>query len=382
MRISRRGAVDPFIVMEVMEAARAREAAGADVVHMEVGQPGAAAPARAIEAARAAMARGPLGYTVALGLPELRERIARRYAERHGVVVAPERIAVTAGASAGFLLAALALFDAGDRVALAEPGYPAYRNMARALDLIPVGVPTGPQTRFQPDAHLLADAGRAGRLAGVIAASPSNPAGTMLDRAAMAALAVECRRIGATLVSDEIYHGLEHGARAVSALEVDPDAVVINSFSKYFCMAGWRVGWIVAPPEAIAAVERLSQNLFICAPHVSQVAALAAMDAEDTLEAEVEVYRANRALLLEELPKAGFRSFAPCDGAFYLYADVGDLTDDSVAFCRRMLQEAGVAATPGVDFDPPRGRSFVRFSFAGPTARMREAARRLRDWRG
>lgn len=367
--------------MEVMEAARAREAAGGDVVHMEVGQPGAAAPARAIEAARAAMAQGPLGYTVALGLPELRERIARRYAERHGVVVAPERIAVTAGASAGFLLVALALFDAGDRVALAEPGYPAYRNMAHALDLTPVGVPTGPLTRFQPDAHLLADAGRGGRLAGVIAASPSNPAGTMLDRAAMAALAAECRRIGAALISDEIYHGLEHGERAVSALEVDPDAVVINSFSKYFCMAGWRVGWIVAPPEAIAAVERLSQNLFICPPHVSQVAALAAMDADDALEAEVDVYRANRALLLEELPKAGFRAFAPCDGAFYLYADVSDMTDDSVAFCRRMLEEAGVAATPGVDFDPPRGRSFVRFSFAGPTARMREAARRLRDWR-
>jgi aspartate/methionine/tyrosine aminotransferase len=382
MRISRRGRVDPFIVMEVMEAARTREAAGRDVIHMEVGQPGTPAPRRAIEAATAAMRAAPLGYTVALGLPELRARIARRYAERHGVSVDPSRVAVTMGASGAFVLAFCALFDAGDRVGLADPGYPAYRNILRALDVVPVGLPADAATRFQPDPHLLADAGRAGPLAGVLAASPANPTGTMLDAEAMAALIGECRRIGASFVSDEIYHGLEYAGRAVSALEISDDVVVINSFSKYFSMTGWRVGWMVVPPALVETIERLAQNLFICPPHVAQVAALAAMDAEDELEANVAVYRANRELLLNALPEAGFTRFAPCDGAFYLYADVSDRTDDSVAFCRRMLDEAGVAATPGVDFDPARGRTTVRFSFAGPTAAMAEAARRLKVWTG
>jgi aspartate/methionine/tyrosine aminotransferase len=380
MRISTRGAVDPFIVMDVMEAANRREAQGADVVHMEVGQPGTPAPRRAREAAEAALRAGPLGYTVALGLPALRERIARRYRERHGVDVSPERIAVTMGSSGAFLLAFLAIFDAGARVALADPSYPGVRNILKALDINMVRLEGGPDTRFQPSPGLLANARRMGRIDGVLAASPANPTGAMLSRAAMVDLVEECQRIGATFVSDEIYHGVEFGTRAVSALEVSNDVIVVNSFSKYFSMTGWRVGWMVVPEDTTPVIERLAQNLFICPPHVSQVAALAALDAEEELEANVAVYAANRALLLEELPKAGFDGLAPCDGAFYLYADVSRLTDDSAAFCARMLAEAGVAATPGLDFDPVRGRSTVRFSFAGSTDRMAEGARRLKTW--
>lgn len=382
MEISRRGRIDPFIVMEVMEAARRREVAGADVVHMEVGQPGTPAPRRAREAAIAAMAGQPLGYTVALGLPDLRERIARHYAERHGLDIAPSRIAVTTGASGGFLLALLALFDAGARVALADPGYPAYRNMLGALDIAAVRLPTGSETRYQPTPAMLANAGRLGRLDGLIVGQPANPTGTALSRGALVDLVEACQRIGAVFISDEIYQGVDYGERPCSALEISSDVIVINSFSKYFSMTGWRVGWIVAPEAVIAAIERLAQNFTICAPHISQVAALAAFEATEELEANVAVYAANRDLLLEALPKAGFRNILAPDGAFYLYADVTGLTDDSAAFCARMLAEAGVAATPGTDFDPDRGHGFVRFSFAGATDRIAEGARRLGNWLG
>jgi aspartate/methionine/tyrosine aminotransferase len=382
MRISRRGAVDPFIAMAVMEAARAREAAGADIVHMEVGQPGTPAPRAAIAAAEAALRASALGYTVALGLPALRERIARRYAERHGAHVAPERVVITAGASGAFLLAFLALFDAGARVALADPGYPGYRNILRALDLEAVRLPAVPESRFQPTPAMMADAGRLGRVAGLLVASPANPTGAVLSRDAMVDLIEECQRVGAAFVSDEIYHGIEYGERAVSALEISDDVIVVNSFSKYFSMTGWRVGWMVVPPAMVPAVERLAQNLFICPPHVGQVAALAALDAEAELAANVAAYAGNRALLLEALPAAGIGPIAPCDGAFYLYADVSALTADSEDFCARMLAEAGVAATPGVDFDPVRGRAFVRFSFAGAPDRIAEGARRIAAWLG
>lgn len=380
MEISRRGRIDPFIVMEVMEAARLREADGADIVHMEVGQPGTPAPRRAVEAAIAAMAAQPLGYTVALGLPALRERIAQHYRERHGLDVSPSRIAVTTGASGGFLPVLLALFDAGARVGIADPGYPAYRNMLAGLDLSAVRMPTGPQTRYQPTPGMLANAGRLGKLDGLIVGHPGNPTGTALSRDDLVDLVEACQRIGAVFISDEIYQGIDYGTRPCSALEVSSDVVVINSFSKYFSMTGWRIGWIVAPEPVIAAVERLAQNFTICAPHVSQVAALAAFEATEELDANVAVYAANRDLLMEELPRAGFAGIMPPDGAFYLYADVSGLTDDSVGFCARMLAEAGVAATPGTDFDPDRGRQFVRFSFAGPTAHMAEGARRLRSW--
>jgi aspartate/methionine/tyrosine aminotransferase len=325
------------------------------------------------------MRAGPLGYTEALGLPALRERLSRRYAERHGVAVPPERIAITAGASGAFVLAFLALFEAGARVALAEPGYPAYRNILRALGLSPVGLPAQAADRFQPTPALLEGAGP---LDGLIVASPANPTGAVLDRAALGVLAADCRRRGVALISDEIYHGVEFGAPCASALEVGDDAVVVNSFSKYWRLTGWRVGWLAAPAPVIEAVERLSQNLFICPPHVSQLAALAALDADDELEAEVAAYARNRDRLAEALTHLGFSLPAPADGAFYLYADASLLTDDSRAFCARMLAEAGVAATPGADFDPARGHATVRFSVAGPEARVAEGARRLAAWLG
>jgi aspartate/methionine/tyrosine aminotransferase len=377
VRTSRRGEVDPFIVMDVMEAARAEEARGRSIVHMEVGQPGTPAPRAARAALAAAMEAGPLGYTVALGLPELRARIARRYRERHGVDLDPGRVVVTAGSSAAFLLAFAALFDAGDRVAVAEPGYPSYRNILRAMNVVPVGVPARIEDRFQPTPATLPEG-----IAGLLVASPANPTGSMLDRAALAALTDAARARDVAFVSDEIYHGIEYGAPAVSALEIDDGAWVINSFSKYFSMTGWRIGWMVAPEAQVRRVERLAQNLFICPPHASQVAALAALDAAEELEANVAVYRANRAAMLDGLPAAGFARIAPPDGAFYVYADVADRTDDSRAFARRILLEAGVAVTPGLDFDPGRGHGTLRFSYAGPAEVIAEGLRRLRAWGG
>lgn len=376
-RFSRRGAVDPFIVMDVMEAARAREAAGHDVIHMEVGQPATPAPRLAREAAAKAMASDALGYTVALGLPELRERIARLYRDWYGVELSAERVVVTSGSSAAFLLSFLALFDAGDRVATIAPGYPSYRNIFSALDIDVLELEGAAANGWRPTPDQVASAEG---IAGLLVASPSNPTGAMLDLAALKGLAGAAEAKGAAFVSDEIYHGLTYGARAHTALEVTDDAIVINSFSKYFSMTGWRIGWMVVPNDMVRTIERLAQNFFICAPHVSQVAALAALDAVEECEANLAVYAKNREVLLEELPKAGFDRLAPCEGAFYLYAEVDHLTNDSREFCARMLAEAGVAATPGLDFDPARGRGTVRFSFARSTADMVEGARRLRDW--
>lgn len=377
MRTSRRGEVDPFIVMDVMEAARREEATGRRIVHMEVGQPGTPAPAAARAALSRAMEAGPLGYTVALGLPELRARIARMYRDWYGVDLDPARVVVTAGSSAAFVLAFTALFEAGDRVAIAEPGYPSYRNILKALDVIPVGLPTALEDRFQPRAEALTD-----DLAGLLVASPANPTGSMLDRPALATLVAAARGRGMAFVSDEIYHGVQYGERAVSALEIDDEVYVINSFSKYFSMTGWRVGWMVVPEDHVRRVERLAQNLFICPPHASQITALHALDAMDELEANLAVYRANRALLLEGLPRAGFTRIAPPDGAFYIYADVSDRGEDSRSLARRILTEAGVAVTPGLDFDPRRGLGTLRFSYAGGTEDMAEGLRRLQAWGG
>lgn len=362
--------------MEVLKAANRRQAAGADVLHLELGEPGGGAPPKALAAAQAALA-GRLGYTEALGLPSLRARIARHYRAAYGISVEPERIAVTTGSSAGFLLGFLAAFGDGARVGIAEPGYPAYRNILTALGMTPVGIPVGAETRFQPTPELLA---RVEPLDGLIVASPANPTGTMLDAAALRALATWCGANGVRLVSDEVYHGITFGSRGVCALEVASDAVVVNSFSKYFALTGWRVGWAVMPPDLVDSVERLAQNLYISAPTISQVAAEAAFEDAAFLDAKVAGYGRARALLLEELPRAGFGKLAPADGAFYLFADVGDLTDDSTALCERMLQETGVAATPGIDFDPLRGKRFLRFAIAGPGEQMAEAARRLRAW--
>jgi aspartate/methionine/tyrosine aminotransferase len=372
--LSRRGAVDPFIVMDVMEAARIAEAAGRDIVHMEVGQPGTPAPQGARDALAAAMARGDsLGYTVALGLPSLRARIARMYGERHDVDLDPSRVIVTAGSSGAFLLAFTALFDRDARVGVGAPGYPSYRQILRALDLVPVDIPTVPEHRYQPVPDDVAEQ----RLDGLLIASPANPTGTMLDRDALADLIDAVHDAGAAFISDEIYHGIEYDRPAVSALSITDDCYVVNSFSKYYSMTGWRIGWMVVPADHVRQVERLAQNMFICASHASQVAALAALECTDELERNCAVYAENRRLLLDGLPGAGFGRFAPPDGAFYVYADVGDRTDDSLAFAREILDLAGVAVTPGLDFDPIRGHTTLRFSYARSSDDIREGLRRL-----
>jgi len=322
------------------------------------------------------MEAGALGYTVALGLPELRARIARHYGEWYGVDLDPARVVVTPGSSGAFILAFTALFDAGDRVGIGAPGYPSYRQILRALDLVPVDIETSAKNRLQPVPGDLA-----GRdLAGLLVASPGNPSGTMLDRDRLAALIGTTQDTGGQFISDEIYHGLHYEARAVSALEITDDCYVINSFSKYFSMTGWRVGWMVVPEDHVRTVERLAQNLFICPPHASQIAALAAMDCTDELEANRVVYARNRALMLEGLPEAGFDRIAPPDGAFYVYADVRHLTDDSRAFAAEILERAGVAVTPGLDFDPSRGAGTLRFSSARATADIEEGLARLKDF--
>lgn len=373
MRNSRRGAVDPFIVMDVMEAARAAEAAGRHIIHMEVGQPGTPAPLGARNALARAMETDALGYTVALGLPALRARIAQLYGEWYGVDLDPARVVVTSGSSGAFILAFTALFDSGDKVGIGAPGYPSYRQILRALGLQPVDLPTSAANRFQPVAADFA----AMDLAGLMVASPANPTGTMLDRDALAALIQAAQGAGAAFISDEIYHGIEYEAKAVTALEISDDVYVINSFSKYFSMTGWRVGWMVVPQDHVRVIERIAQNMFICPPHASQIAALAAMDCNEELEANMAVYRENRRLMLEGLPKAGFDRIAPPDGAFYVYADVSHLTDDSRAFAAEILDKAGVAVTPGLDFDPVRGGGTLRFSYARATADIREGLVRL-----
>jgi aspartate/methionine/tyrosine aminotransferase len=377
MQTSRRGTVDPFIVMDVMEAARAAEAAGRDIIHMEVGQPGTPAPRGATEALQRSMTSGEsLGYTVALGLPALRDRIARMYGERYDVDLDPSRVIVTAGSSGAFVLAFIALFDAGARVGVGSPGYPSYRQILRSVDLVPVDIPTRAEDRYQPVPADIANH----RLDGLMVASPNNPTGTMLDRASLEALVSAAHDADAVFISDEIYHGLEYDQPAVTALAIADDCYVINSFSKYFSMTGWRIGWMVVPDAHVRQVERLAQNLFICPPHASQVAALASIDCTDELEANCSVYATNRRLMIEELPSAGFATFAPPDGAFYVYADVSDLTDDSLAFSRELLDEAGVAVTPGLDFDPVRGSTTIRFSYASSTEHIREGLRRLREY--
>ena len=376
MRQSRRGQVDPFIVMDVMEQARLAEAAGRRIIHMEVGQPSTPAPAAARRALAAALDQ-PLGYTVALGLPALREGIAALYGRWYGIDLDPARVVITPGSSGAFMLAFSALFDAGDRVAVGEPGYPSYRQILRAMSVEPVGMQARPENRYQPVPEDI-PAG----VQGVMIASPGNPSGTMLDRDVLGALAGRAAELGAALISDEIYHGLSYGARCVSALEVTDDVVIINSFSKYFSMTGWRIGWMVVPPDMVRAMERLAANMFICPPHASQLAALAALSPEGEAEAEANlaVYARNRRLMLDRLPAMGITRIAPPDGAFYIYADVSDLSDDSMALAAAILEGAGVAVTPGLDFDPVRGRRTLRLSYARSTAEIEEALDRLAAW--
>jgi len=377
---SRRSDVPAFIVMDVMEAAAAREAQGHKVIHMEVGQPGTPAPKAALAAVSSALGRDTLGYTVALGLPALRSRIAQHYRDRYGITVAPERVVVTTGSSAAFVLAFLALFDGGAKVALPSPGYPCYRHILTALGQTPVPVVTDAASRWMPTAGQIDEAARREGIAGLIIASPANPTGTMLEPGRLAEIVAVCRDNKVWFVSDEIYHGLTYGMPEETALAHSDEVVVINSFSKYFSMTGWRIGWLVVPEGLVRPIERLAQNLYISPPTVAQVAAIGAFDGIEELEANKRVYAENRALLLAELPKAGLERIVPADGAFYLYVDVGDIAGDSVAFTREMLNDIGVAATPGVDFDAERGSRYVRFCYAGTTADMAEAARRLNGW--
>jgi aspartate/methionine/tyrosine aminotransferase len=368
------------MVMDVMAAAARIEAAGGHVVHMEVGQPAASAPAGAIAAAQAALAAGRLDYTEALGVPSLRARIARYYAERHALALDPTRIAVTTGSSAAFIMAFLALFDAGDRVAVAVPGYPPYRHILTALGCEPVLIETTPASRWAITPELLIAAHRRTPLKGVLVASPANPTGTMMTAQALGDLLSAAEREGIRFISDEIYHGLDYAFPAETAARLSEHAVVINSFSKYFCMTGWRVGWMVLPEALVRPIDRLQGNLAISVPTLSQIAAQAAFDGVAQVEAVKHVYEANRLVLLAGLPAAGLDRFLPVDGAFYLYADVSRFSSDSFAFAKQMLEEAHVAATPGVDFDPVNGNRFVRFCYAGSTADMHEAVARIATW--
>jgi len=377
---SARSDVPPFMVMDVMAAAARIEARGGRVVHMEVGQPAAPAPLTARRAAQAALDLGDIGYTEALGMPALRAAIARQYSELNGVTVAPERIVVTTGSSAGFILAFLALFEPGDRVAVACPGYPPYRHILTALGCEPVMIEIAQATRWSITVDALLAAHRRTPLKGVLVASPANPTGTMMRPAALRELIAAAEREGIRFISDEIYHRLDYAFPAETAAKFSDNAVIINSFSKYFCMTGWRVGWMVAPEALVRPIERLQQNFAISVPTLSQVAAAAAFEGRDEMEAVKHGYEENRRILVDGLPGAGLTRFLPVDGAFYLYADVSRFTDDSFDFAQRMLEEAGVAATPGIDFDPVDGKHFVRFCYAGSAADMREAVARIGGW--
>ncbi len=375
-----RSDVPPFMVMDVMAAAARIEAAGGRVVHMEVGQPAFGAPSPAVAAVQARLGKSALGYTESLGLPSLRARIARHYADTYGLTVTPDRVIVTTGSSAAFILAFLSMFEAAGRVAIANPGYPPYRHILTALGCEPVLIETDAATRFALTGDNLMAAHRRKPLQGVLVASPANPTGTMMTPQALGELIRVAENAGIKVISDEIYHGLDYAMAAETAARLSDHAVVINSFSKYFCMTGWRIGWMVVPEELVRPIERLQGNLAISVPTVSQIAAEAAFDGRPELDAIKHGYEDNRKILIEGLPRVGLSKFLPVDGAFYLYADVSEFSDDSFDFAKRLLQEAHVAATPGVDFDPLNGRHFVRFSYAGSTADMREAVERIGAW--
>ena len=373
MKNSARGSVDPFIVMDVMEAASKKEKSGYEVIHLEVGQPGTSAPKMAAERVKNKISKSTMGYTVALGIPELREKIADLYLRWYNVQVEPERIIVTPGSSGAFILTFTGLFDVGDTVGVGSPGYPSYRQILKALSLNTSIIKTFNNNKFQPVAADIIN----NSLDGLLVASPANPTGSMLNKYDLAKLIDACKMKQTVFISDEIYHGIEYESKAVSALEVSDDCIVINSFSKYFSMTGWRLGWIVVPKNHIRQFERLAQNMFICAPHISQIAALGALSASDELNLNLKTYEANRTMLIEELPKLGLKNFAPPDGAFYFYIDVSEYTNDSVNFAKSVLDEVHVAITPGIDFDPERGLKTIRLSYACSTSDLKEGLKRL-----
>ena len=380
--VALRAGIPPFYVMDVWLAAAERQRSHGDLVNLSAGQPGAKAPAPIRAAAADALANDNLGYTVALGIPELREAIAASYLDRYGITVEPDDVVVTTGSTGGFLLAFLACFDVGDRVAVTSPGYPCYRNILSALGCEVVEVPCGPDTRFQPTVDMLAEISPP--ITGLVIASPANPTGTVIPPADLAAIATWCAGSGVQLISDEIYHGLVYsGAPPTScAWETSRDAIVVNSFSKYFAMTGWRLGWLLVPRPLLRAVDCLTGNFSICPPTLPQKAAVAAFAAESIVEADVLVdqYALNRDVLLRGLPQIGLGELAPADGAFYVYADISRYSTDSLAFCAKLLADTGVAIAPGVDFDTVHGGAYVRLSFAGPAADVDQALRRMGPW--
>ena len=373
MKHSVRGNIDPFIVMDVMEKARKAEENGRKIIHLEVGQPSTAIPLEALRRTSHIMERDPLGYTVALGLPELRKKISGLYGRWYNLDLDPARVVITSGSSGAFILSFISLFDVAARVGIGAPGYPSYRQILKSLGMLPVDIKTSLENKFQPTKNdILSNS-----LDGLLVASPSNPSGTMLDQNELAELIETSNSVGANFISDEIYHGIQYDKKAVSALEITDQCYVINSFSKFFSMTGWRVGWMVVPEDHIRVVERLAQNLFICPPHISQVAALEALSCENELSQYIEIYRKNRQIIMHELPQIGFQNFAPPDGAFYFYVDISRYSDDSLSFCDDVLEEVGVAITPGVDFDPERGNTTIRISYARSTDEISEGINRL-----
>ncbi len=376
MKKSNRSNVDPFIVMDVMESARKAEALGKKIIHMEVGQPGTAAPKIAKDYLTKEITNNNLGYTVTLGLPELRKRISKLYGEWYNLDLNPNRIIITTGSSGAFILSFSSLFDVDDRVGIGSPGYPSYRQILKSQNLIPVDIQTEIQNKFQPIPSDI----KSNNLNGLLVASPANPTGSMLDKNSLNKLINTAKENNVSFISDEIYHGIQYEHNPTTAIEITNDCYVINSFSKYFSMTGWRIGWMVVPEDHVRQVERLSQNLFICPPHASQITALAAMDATEELEKNINVYKKNREILLEELPKAGFKTFSPPDGAFYIYVDISEFSNDSLSFCKKVLDEAGVAITPGLDFDQKRGNKTIRFSYARSTEDIIEGANRIKNF--
>lgn len=375
----RAASVPPFHAMAMSARATERVESGRPTLFLQVGQPSSGAPAGARRAVIAELeADRPLGYTNSPGLPALTDRIARHYDDTFGLTVDSGAITVVSGASAGFTLAFLAAFDTGDRVGVIEPGYPCYRNALIALGVTPVPIAVGPETRWAPTIELL-DA--AGPLDGLVIASPSNPTGTILDATSLDTLARYCDDRGIQLIADEIYHGITYTRRAPTVVGRSNRVVVINSFSKYYSMTGWRLGWMIVPDHLREAVDRLQQNLYICAPHISQIAGIAAFDCVDELDAHVRRYAVNRDRLIAGLDRADITDFALADGAFYVYADVSHLTDDSMDLCNRWLDELGVATTPGLDFDLSRGRRYVRFSYAGSLDHIERACELLANWK-
>lgn len=377
---ARAARVAPFLAMDVMAAANERAARGADVIHLEVGEPGFAPPRPALDRAAEVLGGQRLGYTEALGLPALRHGIAAHYRRRQGIELDPARVIVTVGGSGAFVLAFLAAFDPGDRVVVPEPAFPAYRNVLEALGIEVVRLALGPETGYRTTRAAL-DA-LDGPLHGLVVASPANPTGTMLHGPDLAALVAWCGERRVRLVADEIYHGLTFDEPAVSVLETSEDAIVVNGFSKYFCMTGWRLGWLVAPDDLVRPIERLAQNLYISAPALSQHAAIRALDCTAELDRRIDRYRTNRDLLVRHLTAAGHDRFAPPDGAFYLYLDVSGFGMPSGELCSRLLADTGVALTPGADFDPTRGDDFVRLAFCGPEEEVARGAERLAAWLG